>query len=340
MDDRAVLGNGIAPVLIDWPTTSPKPKVGVIRDRAATPRWTKYFRFLRANGFEHEFYDVHSSRWMESAKDFQVIINLPTSSVYHLEELRRKFYVLERVMGIACYPSFEDLLLYEDKFLECYLCSIYGLPFVPTFITNSEQDAYQFVESADLPLVSKIVPGAGSTSVELLRTRRSCERVIRSSFSAAGRASHSPYFRQKNYVYFQKFIENDGYDLRIITIDDMVFGYYRKVPEHDFRASGMGLVEKRELPVEAMRIACRAHAAIGSPMLVVDMLRDVKGAYWIVELSPSCRIDTPEQLHVDGIAGVYMALEGNSFRFQPGRFWVHELAIRSFLTKYATRQYR
>lgn len=334
-DDRPVIGDAVPPVLMEWPSGVSKPRVGVIPDPGPSPRWTKCIRFLEANGFQHDMYDVHSSRWIEDARTFQVIVNLPSSSAYHLEELRRKFYVLEKTLGISCFPSFEGMMLYEDKILEAYLCKIHGLPFIPTFITNTAEDARHFLRNAELPLVSKIVPGSGSVSVELLRTRRECEQVIGQTFSMRGRASHSPYFRQKNYVYFQKFVRNDGYDLRVIVIDDMVFGYYRKVPEDDFRASGMGLVEKRPLPVEAMHIARRTYAVMQSPMLVVDMLRDLDGGYWIIEISPNCQIDTPEQLHVEGAPGAYIWASDDSFRFEPGRFWMQELAMRAFFRKYA-----
>jgi hypothetical protein len=144
--------------------------------------------------------------------------------------------------------------------------------------------------------------------------------------------------RQKAYVYFQKYIENDGYDLRVIVIDNMVWGYYRKVMRNDFRASGMGLVEKRELPLEAMNIARDVYSALDQPMIVVDMLKDTQGKYWINEISPMCQIGTSEQLHVDGVPGVYLFSDDGSFRFEPGRYWVHELALRRFLMNYAHQQ--
>lgn len=336
-DDTARLDEGVPPVLVDWPSTLPKPCVGVIQDEGGSPRWTKYVRFLRNNGFPYAFYDIQSSHWLENARQFKVIINTHSSAAHHLEEFRRKFYVLERHLGICCLPSFESMFLYEDKILEAFLCSVHDLPFIPTFTTHDREEALAYSQRADLPLVSKVVPGSGSVSVEMIGSRRACEGIVRAAFSARGRASHDPAMRQKNYVYFQKYIENDGYDLRIITVDGMFFGYYRKVPSDDFRASGMGLYEKRALPAEAMQIAARAIAAIGGPMLVVDMVRDRDGKYWIVEISPNCQIDTAEQLHVDGKPGVYLLQEDGSFRFEPGRFWVHELALRRVLGDYAAR---
>src|SRR5262249_26049534 len=150
-------------------------------------------------------------------------------------------------------------------------------------------------------------------------------------FSASGRKTQFPYARQKNYVYFQEFIPNDSYDLRVIVVGNWVFGYYRKALPGDFRASGMNLVEKRDLPKPAMVLALQFNAVVNSPMLVVDMLHGLDGQFHIIEYSPMCQMESPEQLHVDGVPGVHIFDEDGNFRFQRGRYWVHELALREFL---------
>ena len=44
----------------------------------------------------------------------------------------------------------------------------------------------------------------------------------------------------KDYVYFQKFLPNNKYDIRIVVIGDRAFGFIRYNRENDFRASGSG----------------------------------------------------------------------------------------------------
>lgn len=48
--------------------------------------------------------------------------------------------------------------------------------------------------------------------------------------------------RESDYVYFQEFIENDGYDLKVIVINDKLTFFARPVREGDFRASGGGSI--------------------------------------------------------------------------------------------------
>ena len=332
-DDREQIGLDVKEVRINWPKDLPKPKVGVIQDKGESPRWTKHCRFLETNKIPYEFYDLDSINWLENAKKLDVIIGIYSCQPYYLEQILRKYYVLEQHLKKKCYPNFSDALLYEDKILEAYLSEIYGFPFITTYVYNCMNEAMQAAPRFTYPIISKIVPCAGSVGVEMIYSEKQCLSVIKKAFSVSGRKTHAPYACQKNYVYFQDYVPNDGYDIRIIVVGQMVFGYYRKALEGDFRASGMGQVEKRELPPEAMQIARKVTDTLKSPMLVVDMLRGNDGKFHIIEISPICKIETPEQLHVDGKPGVCIFSEDGTFRFEEGRYWVHELALKEFLIK-------
>lgn len=66
-------------------------------------------------------------------------------------------------------------------------------------------------------------------------------------------------------------------------------------------------------------------------MLAVDMLHGLDGNYYIIEFSPFFQMETPEQLHLDGIAGRYIFDENDNYYFEPGKFWLDELALKEFL---------
>ena len=182
-------------------------------------------------------------------------------------------------------------------------------------------------------MVSKVNPSSGSVGVELLRTPGEARRIIKRAFSRNGRKIYVPHFRQSHYVYFQEFVPNDGYDIRVVVVGNRAFGYYRKVPRGDFRASGMNTWEKRALPEAAVRIAWTAYQAIRSPLLAVDMVHGLDGAYRIIEFSVVFQNETPEQLMVDGVPGAYVIGNDDAIRFEKGRFWVDELAIREFFLR-------
>jgi glutathione synthase/RimK-type ligase-like ATP-grasp enzyme len=329
VDDRDRI-NDAEIVRIDWPDGVEKPRFGIVRDYEEFPRWTKYCRFLDNNSFEYDLYDLHAHDWIEKAEGFDILVGFVSSELPHLQEMRERYYLLERFLGKATLPSADHALLYEDKNLEAYLSQVCGFPFINTRVSHEEDDALRLIEQMTYPVVCKMVPGSGSEGIELVRSVKHARRIVKQAFSRIGRASHLVYSRQKGYVHFQDYVSNDGYDVRAIVVGNWIFGYYRKVLKGDFRASGMNLVEKRELPEEAMRIAMQVNQVVKSPMLVVDMVHGLDGKYHIIEFSPVCQMEFPEQLHVKGVPGVYV-FDGDMFHFEPGRYWVHELALREFL---------
>jgi glutathione synthase/RimK-type ligase-like ATP-grasp enzyme len=318
-------------VKIDWPSDVPKPRVGVVRDFDPYPRWTKYVRFLEKNSFDYEIYDIHAHDWLKTAENFEVVVGIWSCEPCYLEELREKYYFLETFLGKCTFPSAAHALLYENKRLEAYIASAQGIPFATTYVSHSKEDALRLIQTLAYPLVSKFVPSSGSVGVQLLSDSRQAKKIVEQAFSPLGRKTHMHYVRQKNYIYFQKFIPNDGYDIRVILVGNWAFGYYRKALKGDFRASGMNLVEKRDLPKPAIAIALKLNAIIKSPMLVVDMLHGSDGQYTVIEYSPACQMETPEQFHLNGVPGVLICDEDANCHFEPHRYWAHELALREFL---------
>jgi len=330
VDDSALIEDAEA-VRIDWPEGVPKPRIGIVRDVEEFPRWTKYRRFLDHNGFPYDLYDLHAHDWIERARPFDVVVGLVSNESNRLQETRVKYHFLERYLGKACFPSADQALLYENKCLEAYIAEACGLPFAPTRISHRKEDALAMLETARFPLVSKVNGSSGSMGVELVRTPRAARRIIRQAFSKTGRSIHVSWFRQKDYVYFQEFIPNDGYDIRVILAGDRAFGYYRKVLKGDFRASGMNTVERRGLPEEAIRVARKVQQHVRGPLLVVDMVHGLDGRYVIIEYSIVCLHDRAEDLQVDGVPGAYVIGDDGGVRFEKGRFWFHELALKQFL---------
>lgn len=329
-DDREQLDDSLI-LSMEWPDSIAKPRIGLVRDYLPYPSWTKYARFFEKNSIPYDIYPIHNQDWLERGREFDAIVGFPSNAAYHLEEVRKKYYLLEHDLGKICFPSAQHAFLYEDKRLEAYLSEIFDIPFAKAHISYDPTDAMNLVEELQYPVVSKIIPSSGSVGVELVRTKEQARKIVRQAFSHNGRKTHIVYSRQKNYVYFQDYIPNDGYDIRVIVIGDHVFGYYRKVPVGDFRASGMHHEEKRGLPIEAMRIARQANRAIKSPQLVVDCLRSTDGRYFVNELSPICQMSTLDQLQVDGTPGAYVFTDDDNYHFEAGSYWVHTLAIKEFL---------
>ena len=298
--------------------------------------WPKFERFLKNNEISYEFFDIRSSSWIDEAYKFDIIIWHSYSAPYTQEEAKSKIYFLEKYLRKICYPSYNELWSYEDKIRSSYLYTHLKIQSLPTFTTNSKLDALRFITEASFPIISKISTGSSSHGIVKIKDRRTACKYVNSSFSDAGRETYWPFIRQKNYVYFQEFVNDAKFDLRVIVVGNKLFGYYRYAKSGDFRASGAGIIEKKALPEEAMRIAVQTKNLIGSTSLAVDMLySETDRKYYIIETSIFCGIDTAEQLVVDGKPGYYEYVN-DSFIFKEGKFWIQELTLAEFFKSLGT----
>lgn len=317
-------------VKLEWSRSVRKPFVGLSRDINGYPYWTKYKRFLENNGFDFQIYEHHRSDWLETAKDFDLIIWSPNSGPAELDEMKRKIYILEKKLGKKCFPDYETLLLCDDKVMSTYFLKMNGLPVADTFISNDYYEIERMKTKLTYPLVSKRFHGASSREVDLIKNPGQLSRFSRRVFSFYGKKCSNAYYRQKNYVYFQRFIEGEVMDVRVNIAGNVITGYFRKPKRNDFRASGSGIVIKEDLPIEAIRVALKTYSAIGKAMLGVDMMKDENGKYWIIEISPFIGVITPIQMKVDDVPGCYFLLEDGTLEFKKENYWPQELALRVF----------
>ena len=318
------------PVIMEWPAGLRKPKVGLVRDVDPYPRWTKYERFFQNNGFTYELFDINRSDWLEKAQQYDVIVGLFSNAPSRLDQIRKKIHFLEEYMHIPCYPASRHLQLYEDKKLESYFCNIYDFPFARTNVFYDLQEALAYSKTARYPLISKQDPSSGSMGVEKVDNEKQARRIIRQAFSQQGRKTHLLYLRQKDYVYFQEFVPNDGHDIRVVICGNYAYGYMRKVPQGDFRASGMNIIVHGHLPKEAVLIARKLYRALGSPMLAVDFVRGLDGSYTIIEFSPFYQVNKPSELHVNEEKGAYVFDSEDTYHHEKQLIWIHELALEQF----------
>lgn len=296
----------------------------------------KYENFCNYNGIPYQRVSMNKSSWFDDIRGFDIMIWSLSSSPSRLEEARSKLFFLEKFTSVQCYPRFEDAYLYEDKVRQYYLLHASKLPVVSTFISHNINETNSFIASCKYPIVSKISTGSASVGVEIVRNYGGAKKMVNKIFSS-GMSTHHSYLRQKDYVYFQEYIDAE-YDLRIIVVGNKAFGYYRMTPKNDFRASGADLVVKKALPIEAIRIAFRCKEAMGTDMVAVDMIKPRSGGdYQIIEASIFCRIDTAEQLHVDDVPGFYEYCN-DSVSFHKGRFWVQDLLMSELVNRWSSKK--
>lgn len=311
-------------------------RVGLVKDEddlsfGLSTYWPKFERFLRNNSISYSILNIHREGWIEEAGKYDLIVWRPFSDPASMYEQYTKISFIEKNLSIRCHPSSDELWSYEDKVRVYFLLSLHNLPVIPTFISFDEQECLDKLNSFEYPLISKANVGSSSFSVRKLNNRISVKRYIHKAFSS-GVSTGFPFYRQKGYVYFQKYVNDAPYDLRIIIIGRKIFGYYRMRPAHDFRASGAGIQQDAgHLPVEVVKLAFRVKEVMPSTMLAVDFLKSASENYHqIIETSINIDILTPGQLWCDGVPGYY-TLDNEQLEFHPGKLWPQELIMEELI---------
>lgn len=304
--------------------------LGLVKERAYYP---KYERFLKNNNIAYDYYDPLLSDWIEKAKKFDLIIWQTTSDPSMQEIAEGKIYILEQ-MGKKCLPSYNEIWSFENKIRANYLYTLNNLPSIPTFISHSKSEILTYLEQVKFPIISKISTGSASYGVDKIDSLSQAKKLVDQIFSYKGKETYFKYSNQKDYVYFQDFIEDATYDLRIMCIGNDLFGYYRYPNKGDFRASGAGNYEKKEIPVEALELAFKVYKIFDSTFLATDFVYSEKlKKFLIIESSIFIGVDSCEQLSIDGVAGKYVRHAANQYEFVAGKFWVQELTLKNIIEK-------
>ncbi len=313
-------------------------KLGIVKDADdfsfnLHPSWPVSERFAKNNNISYSLINIHCSDWQKECQGHDIIVWRPSSDPDSLYEEITKIYYLEKFLKIRCHPSFNEFWTYDDKIRLHYHLTAFDLPVIPTLISFDEKECLRKIDSLEFPLISKSHIGSSSICVSKLNSKLEARKHIRKVFSR-GLDTGFPYFRQKGYVFFQKFIADASYDLRIIMVGQKIFGYYRMKPKNDFRASGGGLVVKDELPLEAVLLARKVKEIMPSTILAVDMLKsEADGKFYIIETSIDISIETPEQLKVNNIPGFYLLVNGN-LEFHKGKYWLQELLLEELISNH------
>ena len=93
--------------------------------------------------------------------------------------------------------------------------------------------------------------------------------------------------RDKGYVYFQDFIPNNKYDIRVCLVNNKAFAMKRMVRENDFRASGShnNIFAKDQIPNGCVKLAFEIYSKMNSQSLAVDFISSETDTLLVTEVS-------------------------------------------------------
>jgi glutathione synthase/RimK-type ligase-like ATP-grasp enzyme len=292
-------------------------KIGVGIDWAG---WCKRFSqalddyIAQGIAINYDLINLESVDWLDRIAPYDVIIWNPNYMGIKLaSHLKEKIYFIQSVLHKKVFPSFNTVWHFESKVAQSYIFSHYKIQTPRTFVSFDYSQAFSHLNSTDLPVVLKKSEGAGSSNVQLIKTRKKLRSTVESAFANQfWRDSRKIITRQQfivqnftkrrfwfwlstklfhqskadGVIYWQEYIPDNKADLRITVIgDSLAYGYWRNNRPNDFRASGSGLLDyEREIPHELLSYCMKINSDLKFDSMCYDIIFS-RDSFVITEMS-------------------------------------------------------
>ena len=320
-------------------------------------RWIEY---CKQNNIQYKIVNCYGSDIIEQLKDCDALMWHHHHADYKdVLTAKRILFALEHA-GVKVFPDFHTAWHFDDKVAQKYLLEAIDAPLVPSYVFYDIKEALDWAENTTYPKVWKLKGGAGAANVKLLRSKKDAVKLINKAFGKGfsqfnrlgnlkerykkyksgkdsllgvakglGRLIIPTEFaklqsRERGYVYFQEFVENDGFDVRVVVIGGKAIALKRLVRENDFRASGSGnlIFENDKIDKDYIIKAFDLSRKIKSQSLAIDFIKSKDNEVLIVELS----YGFPMLNFLDGAAGYWdSSLQWHAGKFNPQGWMVEEM---------------
>ncbi len=236
-----------------------------------------WIEYCRKHEIEFELLDGTKNDIIPKLRDFTYLLwHFTGFSFTHMLVARDVLYSA-KAMGLKVFPDFNEAWHFDDKIAENYLLESANASIPLSHVFFKLDEAVKWIkEDASFPLVAKLRKGSGSQNVKLITDRREgihyCRKMFGNGFNFApsiafktssniksaktiaafyNRMKRIPEFirmrkkakefpNERGYVFFQGYIPNDGFDIKIVVVGDKLSFVARNIRKNDFRASGGG----------------------------------------------------------------------------------------------------
>jgi glutathione synthase/RimK-type ligase-like ATP-grasp enzyme len=288
---------------------------------AFTERWIAY---CNQHGLDYKLVDCYSPDIINQIGQSEILLwHHQQGSPKDILFAKQLLFALEQ-SGKRVFPDFNTGWHFDDKVGQKYLLEALAIKeFVPTWVFYTKAEALRWVHQTNFPKVFKLRGGAGSQNVMLVHTNTQALNLVRRAFGkgfsrydAWGSLTERvrkyklgkntildvvkgiirlfippPYAliggKEKGYAYFQEYIPNNSFDIRIIVIEMKAFALKRYVRANDFRASGSGIFSygKEEFDERCIRLAFDINRRLKAQCVAYDFIFDEKNNPLLIEIN-------------------------------------------------------
>ena len=293
--------------------------IGIYKSGGFSDRWISY---CERNNISYKLVDVYANDIISQLSDCDVFMWHFSHRDYKDVQFAKSLLISLENSGKKVFPNISTCWHFDDKISQKYLLEAIGAPIVPTYVFYTKKEAIAWINKISFPKVFKLKGGAGASNVQLVKTKKVALKLINKCFGRGfsqirffdeikefyGKKGLSLDFikvvlymllgkdvrdfvryrgNEKGYVYFQEFIPNNEYDIRVCVIGNKAFALKRNNRENDFRASGSGniIYDKSQIDERCVDISFSVNRFLKMQSVAFDFVFDEQGEPLIVEVS-------------------------------------------------------
>lgn len=299
-------------------------KIGIVNKKGSFS--DEFIRYCKENAIAYKIINPYSTNIIEEVDDCDAIMFHMHQNDYRDMIFAKSLLFSLQTAGKKVFPDFNTVWHFDDKIAQKYLLEAIKAPVVPTYIFYTEKEALEWIKNTTMPKVFKLRGGAGASNVKLAHTKEEATQFVKKAFGKGyeqyrwkeqlkeeyrkfknGKCSlrtllrpiYLQFFKKYptdfahyhgkecGYAYFQEFIPNNTFDIRICVVGDKAFGLKRLTRKNDFRASGSGniIYNKEDIDERCVKIAFETNKELKMQSVAYDFVFDKNNNPLIVEIS-------------------------------------------------------
>ncbi len=297
-------------------------KIGIHHTKGFNFFSDSWLAYCESKGIDYKLVDCYQSDIIEQLSDCDALMWHFNHKSAKASKFAKELLYAVQASGKKVFPDFNTVWHFDDKLGQKYLFEAMDVPFAPAHAFFSKKEALEWAAGTSYPKVFKLRNGSSSANVRLVKSQRHAARLIRKAFGRGfkqyvgwnslkervreyreGRKPISEVIkgiirlfwpteyarvtgREKGYIYFQDFIPDNKFDVRVVVVGDKAYANLRMVRKNDFRASGSGdeRYEKELIDEEVVRLAFEIAEKLQTQSLVFDFVF-LDGKPLVVEIS-------------------------------------------------------